>query len=157
MFSSYWFKTVVLLLVSYFPGVGMYIVIPAAVATNLNYLSVVGWGGFGAFAPTLTVVFFYERLVLNSQLEKVIHRFTSTRLQKWAKKYGVWFLLFLAPFTGTWVTSVTAKVVRMDDREIVLVSAISIMLFAAVQGGLVLLGVRFIPESATPIWLQNLL
>ena len=158
MFSSYWLQVVVLLLVSYFPGVGTYLVVPAAViATPLDYLSVVGWAALGAFSPALTVVLFYDQLIEDSRMEQAINRFTSDRLQKWAKQYGWWFVFFLSPFAGTWVTGVTAKVVQMKGRQVLIVSAISILLFVAGQAALVTFGLGFIPESAIPEWLKDLL
>jgi membrane protein DedA with SNARE-associated domain len=146
---------ILIFLISYFPGVGMYIVIPAAITAQVQYVPVMVWSVVGNYAPAVTIVFLYETLMQRRWCRRVLARFTNDRMQRWTNDYGWWFIFFVTPWTGTWITGVTAKVLGMDNRRFLLVSIVSLTLFALTQASMIALGVWLVPQA--PGWLEGML
>ena len=116
----------------FFPLAEIYVAVPAAVASGLDNISVVLWTVLGNFTPALLIIGVYSWLAqferIRTWLEGLVSEKAQTRINRW----GIWFVLLGTPWTGIWIMSVTAKALGMNSQRFLLVSFISILVYAIV-------------------------
>jgi uncharacterized membrane protein len=130
--------------VGFFPLAEIYVAIPAGMAAGLDSASVVVWSVFGNFTPAVLIHFFYDQLNRVERIRRWLSKLTSEKLRHRVNRYGTWILLILTPWTGIWVMAVTAKVLGMDGRRLLVYTFISISVYAVVLAALIALGVDFV-------------
>ncbi len=141
--------------ISFLPGVGMYIVIPVALAAGARYTSVVFWAILGNLMPSVVVLYFYEQALRVGPLRRFLESVSPERIRKWAERWGLVFIFFITPWTGTWITAVTAKALKIDDRKFMFVTMSSLVLFIVSLAFLIAGGFEMMGPSA-PMWLEQL-
>jgi uncharacterized membrane protein len=130
--------------VGFFPLAEIYVAVPAGMAAGLDSASVVVWSVLGNFTPAVLIHFFYDQLNRVERIRRWLSKFTSEKLRDRVNRYGTWILLILTPWTGIWIMAVTAKVLGMDGRRLLIYTFISISIYAVVLAALIALGVDFI-------------
>lgn len=125
----------------FFPAFEIYVAVPSGIALGLDYASVLFWAIFGNFAPVLLINFGYERLLRIERVRAWLQRIESEKLRERVNRYGTWFVLVITPWTGVWAMSVTAKLLQMQSRQLLLYSFISITIYAIATAVLIATGV----------------
>ncbi|NOK61055.1 MAG: hypothetical protein GFH27_549307n38 [Chloroflexi bacterium AL-W] len=116
--------------VGFFPLAEIYVAVPAAMAADLDDVSVIFWTVFGNYTPVLLIHFFYEELLRFDKIRNWLERLVSTKAEAQINKHGAWFILLITPWTGVWVMAVTAKVLKMNSALFLTTSFISVFVYA---------------------------
>lgn len=116
--------------VGFFPLAEIYVAIPAAFATGLDTFSVVFWSVFGNFTPVLLIHYLYEWLLRFERVRAWLENLVSEKAKARINRYGGWFVLLVTPWTGVWVMAATAKALGMQPARFMLMSLISITVYA---------------------------
>lgn len=127
-------------LVGFVPMLEIYIAVPVAVAMGLDYVSAVFWPSFGNFVPILLIALAFEQIRRIPRIGAWIERRASTRFQGMVNKHGAWFIVLVTPLIGSWAVAVTGVLLGIDRRQLIVFSAISILLYAIVIVALLAIG-----------------
>lgn len=126
------------------PAMEVLLAIPAALALGLDPFSAAGWSIFGNLVPVLLITGLYDRLVQVPWLARWMNKLYSRRLERFMNERGAWFLLLVTPWIGVWAASVTAKVLQMQSRRVVLFSSISVIAYGVVLTLLLMMGIGLV-------------
>lgn len=122
---------VVAWVVGFLPLTEIYVAVPAAMAVGLDGVSAVVWSVFGNITPVVLIAVFYERLLRNPRFNRWMTRISgrSETFQRRINRYGAVAILFIAPITGVWVLSASAKALGMDNARLLIFTTISITIY----------------------------
>lgn len=141
---DYWLAALSAWVVGFIPLAEIYVAVPVAMAAGLDRGSAIFWPVFGNFTPIVLIHFGYERLVRIDWLRPWFARFTSHKFKARIDRYGTWFVLLITPWTGVWVMAISAKVLGMSGRPLLIAGFISLIIYAAALVYLFDLGVEWI-------------
>lgn len=138
---EYWLAAASAWLVGFFPLAEIYVAVPIAIAAGLDIGSAVFWSVFGNYTPILLIHFGYERMRNMESMRPMLVRFTSEKFKDQVDRYGTWFVLLITPWTGVWVMAVTAKVLGMEGRPLLVAGFVSLVVYALVLAYMVEWGI----------------
>lgn len=129
---DYWWAAATAWGIGFFPLAEIYVAVPIAIAAGLDPMSAIFWSVFGNYTPIVLIHWGYERLRRIPWAQPWIERFTSRKFKNQIDRYGTWFVLLITPWTGVWVMGVTAKVLGMPGRPLLVAGFISLVIYAIV-------------------------
>lgn len=129
---DYWLAALSAWLVGFFPLAEIYVAVPIAMAAGLDPASAIFWAVFGNYTPILLIHFGYEKLKETQWAKPWIDRFTSQKFKTQIDRHGLWFVLLITPWTGVWVMGVTAKVLGMAGRPLMVAGLVSLVIYAVI-------------------------
>lgn len=135
-------------LVGFIPFLEIYVAVPAAIATGLDYFSAVLWSVVGNFAPVLLITFAYDRLMRVERVKAWLTGRRSERFQRALDRYGGWAVLLITPWVGIWIVAATAQALGMRRSVLIGFSLASIVLYAVLIAVAVALGVEAFTAGA---------
>lgn len=130
--TDYLWKAASAWFLGFFPLAEIYVAVPAAVAMGLDNVSVLIWTVSGNFAPALLIGGLYEQMMRQPRLGRWLEGLVSERAQERINRWGIWFVLFVTPWTGIWVMAATARILQMNWPRFLLASFISILTYAVI-------------------------
>lgn len=129
-------------LVGFAPFLEIYLAVPAAIASGLDYFSAVLWPVLGNFTPVLLIAFVHDRLMKVERVKRWLTGKRSERFQRWLDRYGGWAIILITPWVGIWVVAATAQVLGMKRGVLIGFSLASIVLYAVLIAAAVALGIE---------------
>ncbi len=114
----------------FFPLAEIYIAIPAAMATGLDDYSVVLWCVLGNYTPILLIHYGYDHMMRIEWVQRWMAGLKSEKAQRHLEKYGTWFVFLVTPWTRVWAMGVTANILGMQARPLLLTTFASISIYA---------------------------
>ena len=129
---EYCLKAFATLFVGFLPNSEIYVAIPLAVGLGLDYFSAVIWAVVGNYAPVILIYFLYEKMIKREKIAKLFTRLSSVKLKKWMDRHGSWLVLLSTPLIGVWEMAVVMKLLKMNNRNLLLYSFISITAYALI-------------------------
>ncbi|MEX1020768.1 MAG: small multi-drug export protein [Litorilinea sp.] len=129
---EYWLAAATAWGIGFFPLAEIYVAVPVAIAAGLDPVSAIFWSVFGNFTPIVLIHWGYERLQHLPWAKPWLQRFTSVKFKNQIDRYGTWIVLLITPWTGVWVMGVSAKVLGMAGRPLLVAGFISLVFYAVI-------------------------
>ncbi len=114
----------------FFPLAEIYVAVPAALAIGMDSASVIFWAVLGNYTPVLLIHYGYEQLSRSRRIAAWLDRLYSEKLKSRIQRYEIGFVLLMTPWTGVWVMTVTAKILRMRPARFLVASFVSVLVYA---------------------------
>lgn len=127
--------------VGFLPFLEIYLAVPAAIALGLDAVSAVFWSSLGNFLPVPVIVLAYDRLSQLPRVRKWLEARKSARFQRLVDRYGNWFVLIVTPLVGSWAVAVTGVALGVDKRQLIVFSALSIVIYAPLIAAAIAFGI----------------
>ena len=128
--------------IGFAPFLEIYLAVPAAIASGLDYFSAVLWSVLGNFTPVLLIAFIHDRLMRFERVERWLTGKRSQRFQRWLDRYGGWAIILITPWVGIWVVAATAQALGMKRGVLIGFSLASIVLYAVLIAVAVAFGIE---------------
>lgn len=135
-------------LVGFAPFLEIYLAVPAAIASGLDYFSAVFWSVLGNFTPVLLISFVHDRLMRVERVKRWLTGKRSERFQRWLDRYGGWAIILITPWVGIWVVAATAQALGMKRGVLIGFSLASIVLYAVLIAFAVAIGIEAFTDDA---------
>lgn len=139
--AEYIAKAATVWLVGFLPVFELYVAVPTGIALGLDPVSTVLWTVLGNYAPILLIHFFYDQITRLPRVRTYIEWLRSDRFKAQVDRYGGWFVLFVTPWVGVWITAATAKLFHMDGYKMLLYMFISVVGHSIIVALLLELGI----------------
>ena len=128
--------------IGFAPFLEIYLAVPAAIASGLDYFSAVFWPVLGNFTPVLLIAFVHDRLMRIERVKRWLTGKRSERFQRSLDRYGGWAIILITPWVGIWVVAATAQALGMRRGVLIGFSLASVVLYAVLIAVAVALGIE---------------
>ncbi|WP_163930796.1 small multi-drug export protein [Paraferrimonas sp. SM1919] len=128
--NSYLLKASSAWLLSFFPLGEVFVSVPAAIATGLDYYSIIFWCVFGNFSAALLLIAAYKKLVTFNWFQLKIDKLKDHKAKHYFQRYGSSFVLAATPIIGVWTMAITAKLFGFKSRKFLALSFTSILIYS---------------------------
>jgi hypothetical protein len=133
-------------LVAFAPGIGIYIAAPAGAAAGVGIGLGVLFTAVGGVLPLFIVHFAYEQIYRIPLARHVLSRLSLEKHQRSLEKVGFWFILIGMPWIGSWILALTAKTIHYNLRKLIPPAIASMTLYSALFFALAKLGINIFKE-----------
>ncbi|MFW5691421.1 MAG: small multi-drug export protein [Chloroflexota bacterium] len=114
------------------PVAEIIIAVPGAMALELSLASAIIWPILGNLTPIILIDIFYDQMMRWPWLSRWLDRLATPSSRARMDRWGVWAVLLLTPWMGVWVTAMTAQLLGMDRRRLLLAAGVSIGVYAVI-------------------------
>ena len=130
-------------LIGFLPLFEIYIAIPAGLAAGLDPVSTTFWAALGNIVPLFVVDAGYEWLRGHERIDRWLSVLRRQRVEDILNRFG-WVAVFLAtPMLEVWTMALAAKALGMASRPFLIAATVSVIVYAIIITGAILLGLEF--------------
>jgi uncharacterized membrane protein len=144
---EYIYKALTVWFIGFFPLFELFIAVPAGFSLKLDPVSIVIFCVAGNFFPVVLIDLGYNRLVRYENVKAWLDRRVSERMIRNVNRYGTWYLLIITPWFGVWGTAVTARILRLERKQMVWGVLASLTFHAIILVVMIHAGIGFFSSS----------